>query len=118
VQRNSRHNTETQNLAEIQLQEIASIPDEQLGFNTNQDILVEHDPGRRPENLTDAQVDYLTRIGPCQPKLSAYPKNTDLAKKGKQCSFSPVWYKDYPYLEYSMSKDKVYCYVCSLFQRG
>jgi hypothetical protein len=34
---------ETQNLAEIQLQEIASIPDEQLGFNTNQDILVEHD---------------------------------------------------------------------------
>ena len=108
----------TQNLAEIQLQEISSIPDELLGRNTNHDISVEHDPGRRPENLTDDQVDYLTRIGPCQPKLSSYPKNTDLANKGKQCSFSPVWYKDYPYLEYSISEDKAYCYVCSLFQRG
>ena len=57
---------ETQNLAEIQLQEIASIPDEQLGFNTNQDILVEHDPGRRPENLTDAQVGYLHVDLSCQ----------------------------------------------------
>ena len=59
-----------------------------IGRNTSHDISVEHDPGRRPENLTDDQVDYLTRIGPCQPKLSSYPKNTDLANKGKQCSFS------------------------------
>ena len=72
------------------MQEIASIPNELLGLNTSHDISVEHDPRRRPEKLTDDQVDYLTRIGPCQPKLSAYPKNTDLAKKGKQCPFSPV----------------------------
>ena len=32
--------------------------------------------------------------------------------------FSPVWYKDYPYLEYSISKDNVYCNVCSLFRQG
>ena len=108
----------TQNLAETKLQEIANTPDELLGPNTSNDISVEHDPGRRPENLTDDQVNYLTPIGPCQPKLSAYPKNVDLAKKGKQCSFSPVWYKDYPYLEYSILKDKVYCYVCSLFRQG
>ena len=44
----------TQNLTEIQLQEIASIPDELLGRN------ISH------------------RIGPCQPKLSSYQKNTDL----------------------------------------
>ena len=106
----------TQNLAKIQLQEIASIPDELLDLNTSHAISVEHDPGRRPEELTDDQVDYLTSISPCQPKLSAYPKNTDLAKKGKQCSFSPVWYRVYPYLEYSISKDNAYCYVCSLFR--
>ena len=55
------------------------------------------------------RIGYLTRIGLCQLKLSAYPKNTDLAMKGKQGSFSSVWYEDYPYLEYSTSKDKAYC---------
>ena len=49
----------TQNLAAIQLQEIASIPDELLGRNTSHNISVEHDSGRRPENLTDDQVNYL-----------------------------------------------------------
>ena len=63
------------------MQEIASIPDEPIGLKTSYDISVEHDPGRRPEKLTAGQVVYLTRIGPCQPKLSAYPNNTDLAKK-------------------------------------
>ena len=102
------------------MQKLASIPDELLGLNTSQEFSVEHDPGRRPEKLTDDQVDYLTRIGSCQRKLSAYPKNTDLAKKGKQCSFSPVLCKDYPYIEYStcISKDKAYCYVCSFFRKG
>ena len=92
----------TQNLAEIQSQEIASISDELLGLNTSHDIQVKHDP-------RTYSFEYFTRIGPCQPKLSAYPKNTDLAMKGKQGSFSSVWYEDYPYLEYSTSKDKAYC---------
>ena len=68
--------------------------------------------------LRDCQVEYLNRISLCQPKLSAYSKSTDLAKKGKQYYFSPVWHKDYPYLEYSISKDKAHCFVRSLLQRG
>ena len=83
------------------MQEIASIPDELLGLNTSQKFSVEHDPGRRPEKLTDDQVDYLARIDPCQRKLSAYPKNTDLAKKGKQCSFSQVWHIVYQKIEHA-----------------
>ena len=105
---------QTHDKAEIKLEEITSIPDE--SFSTSkQETLVEHDPARRPEKLTECQIKYLMHIGPCQPKLSAYTKNADLAKKGKQCSFCPTWYKDYPYLEYSISEDKAYCYVCSMF---
>ena len=33
----------------------------------------------------------------------------------KQCRFSAVWYSSFPHLEYSISKDATFCYVCSLF---
>ena len=108
---------QTHDKAEIKLEEITSIPDE--SFSTSkQETLVEHDPVRPPEKLTECQIKYLIHIGPCQPKLSAYTKNADLAKKRKQCSFCPTRYKDYPYLGYSISEDKAYCYVSSMFQRG
>ena len=99
----------SQDLAGLKLQEVLNIPDEQCGV-TERDTPVEH--------LSEGQIKYLTHIGPCQPKLSSYPKNTESAKKGKQCLFSPTWYKDYPYLEYSVSSDKAYCYVCTIFGRG
>ena len=41
---------------------------------------------------------------------------TEVKELCKQCSFSPVWHKVYPHLEYSISKDNAYCYVCSLFR--
>ena len=104
-------------VAEIQLKEIAHLPSESFDAK-EQETPVEHDPGKRSGKLTESPIKYLIHIGPCQPKLSAYTKNNDLVKKGKQSCFCPTWYKDYPYLEYSISENKAFCFVCSLFGRG
>ncbi|CAF4697733.1 unnamed protein product, partial [Rotaria socialis] len=39
-------------------------------------------------------------------------------KKNKQCSFTSNWYKDFPYLEYSIKKNAVFCFCCRLFGFG
>lgn len=75
---------------------------------------IEHDPGKRPATLSDADRNYLIHLGPCQPKLNIFPKNAEV-KKSSQCRFSASWYNEYPYLEYSISKDSAHCFVCSLF---
>ena len=48
---------------------------------------------------------------PMQPgskKLFNFPKS-----HGRR--FVPEWYKKYPWLEYSASEDKVYCFTCRHF---
>ena len=72
------------------------------------------DPGNRPSSLNDNQRQYLIKRGPCQPSLPRYPVSDDIPA-GKQTQFSPKWYVTYPYLEYSISKDAAFCFVCSLF---
>ena len=85
-------------------------------FNT--DYKVPHDPGCRPKTLTREQRMYLIKLGQCQPILPSYPKNDAMkAQKGTYC-FSPRWYKEYPYIEYSIDTDKAYCFVCKLFSFG
>lgn len=34
------------------------------------------------------------------------------------CSFSSRWYAEIPYLEYSIVKDRAYCFVYKLFSHG
>ena len=34
---------------------------------------------------------------------------------GKARSFNPEWFRQYPWLEYSISKDAAYCYACRFF---
>ena len=49
--------------------------------------------------------------GPVQPELKelvCFPKTN-----GRK--FNPSWYKTYNWIEYSLSKDKVYCFVCRHF---
>ena len=108
---------QAQSLANLKIQELLNISNELYNVS-EQNVLIEHDPAKRPEKFSEGQIKYLIHIGPCQPKLSSYPKNTELAMKGKQSSFSPTWYKEYPYLEYSISSDKAYCYVCQMFGKG
>ncbi|CAB3991911.1 Hypothetical predicted protein [Paramuricea clavata] len=77
------------------------------------------DPGLRSKHLTDSQKTYLIQIGPNQPNLQVYPSNSSIAKEGhKPSSFNPSWFKEYPHLEYSLSKDAAFCFVCSLFGSG
>lgn len=55
---------------------------------------------------------YLTK-GPCQLILTSFPHSDFSGIKRK---FSPMWYKDYRnWLEYSESKDALFCLCCYLF---
>ena len=78
---------------------------------------VPHDPGKRPKPLSEKQKNYLSTIGPFQPKLSLFPKNPNISNE-KQCQFSASWYNSYPYLEYSVENDAAYCFVCNMFPSG
>ena len=80
------------------------------------------DPGERPKRLTENQKKYLIRIGPYQPILQRYPtkpSNTNSTNESrKQSRFNPSWFKEYPHLQYSLSKDAAFCFVCCLFGGG
>ena len=90
------------------------IEDESEMLDNN--IFIEHDPVKRPSTLTRNQQKYLINLGPCQPKLSIYPRNLALIKKGKQSSFSQTWCDDYTYLEGSVMENKAYCFICTIFE--
>ena len=49
--------------------------------------------------------------GPSQPKLpvTSYPRD----KKNRY--FRAVWYESFPWLEYSIDKDKAFCFACRNF---
>ncbi|XP_061368801.1 uncharacterized protein LOC133311724 [Gastrolobium bilobum] len=56
---------------------------------------------------------YLTN-GPCQPKLDNFPQSLI---GGKMRRFNPQWYNEFgTWLEYSESKDVVFCLHCYLFK--
>ena len=73
--------------------------------------LVNHDPGLRNPIKSDAQRDYLISLGPHQPKLTIFPSD------GKD-RFNPKWYEEYKFLEYSVAKNRAFCFVCYLFPSG
>ena len=78
---------------------------------------VPHDPAKWPKLLLEKQKNYLSTIGPFQPKLYLFPKNRNISNE-KQCRFSASWYNSYPYLEYSVENDAAYCFVCNMFRSG
>ena len=86
--------------------------------SNKEDDLVDHDPGKRPQKLSENHKKYLISLGPCQPQLSSFPKKKELENCSKQCKFSAAWYSEFLHLEYSVSKDAAYCFVCSLFPEG
>ena len=53
---------------------------------------------------------------PNQPILQNYPRTTfGTGKTSRNRSFSHHWYSKFPFIEYSASKDAVFCYACRLF---
>ncbi|XP_075521348.1 uncharacterized protein LOC142554571 [Primulina tabacum] len=80
---------------------------------------LERDPGlrismlRHPVNHRDEIRRAYIKMGPYQPKLSEYPRS----ESGKQHRrFQYTWFKKFPWLEYSPSKDAVFCFPCYLFE--
>ena len=76
-----------------------------------------YDPSDRSKITTTSGRKYIMKLGPHQPKLPIFPRNEDIPAK-KQCRFSSQWYTVYPHLEYSISQDAAFCFVCSLFPSG
>ena len=77
------------------------------------------DPGlRKPIEEFDVSIrdqvrrEYLLR-GPCQPIGHMYPQRTIA---NHQRSFQDVWFKQFEWLEYSVSKDAAFCFWCYLFK--
>lgn len=81
------------------------------------DLLNLQDPADRPSTLNDQQKQTVIKNGPYQPMLKSYPDNPDI-RPNKQRRFAPSWYKEFPHLEYSVKRDSVSCFVCSLFPSG
>ena len=79
---------------------------------------VPSDPGLRPPNMTKSQIKYLAQIGPQQPKPFNYPQDKEIKGNHKQNRFCAAWYSQYPFLEYSIEKDAVFCFVCQMFPNG
>ncbi|CAF5153562.1 unnamed protein product, partial [Rotaria magnacalcarata] len=90
---------------------------------------LERDPGAyisSPRFSTD-EMKYLIELGPYEPHLSTYPRratnnlaeNDDVESTSKKSlSFQDRWYCDYPLIEYSILKDRAYCFACRLFGSG
>ena len=80
---------------------------------------IERDPGLRiqiheyPVSQRDEVRRAYINLGPYQPKLSEYPKSS-FRKQFRR--FNQAWFKQFPWLEYSPSKDKAYCFPCFLFE--
>ena len=89
---------------------------EQRDFESN---FIERDPGLRmqigkhPVNQRDEIRRAYIKAGAYQPILSEYPRT----KIGNQYRrFQPIWFKQFPWLEYSPSKDKAYYFPCFIFE--
>ena len=95
---------------------------EQVENQSHTDLNLEDiisDPGlRKPiENFDiairdQARREYALR-GPCQLNGHLYPKTTF---GNHERSFQESWYKKYPWLEYSISKNAAFCFWCYLFK--
>ena len=77
---------------------------------------IKDDPGLRipldrfsPNIRDDVRFAYI-EMGPTQPMCPNFPSNKD-----ERC-FRAAWYKDFEWLEYSVSKKKAYCHYCFLFK--
>nr|XP_051215497.1 uncharacterized protein LOC127333197 [Lolium perenne] len=80
---------------------------------------LEHDPGKWiPISMYDVNDQDRVRrrfieMGPCQPKNHKFEFTN---KGGRERRFSAVWFKDFPWIEYSVEKERAFCFVCYLFK--
>lgn len=81
--------------------------------------VLEPDPGKRiPISSYDVNdKDRVRRryieMGPCQPKNHIFLFTN---KSGSDRRFCRAWFKEFPWIEYSVDKDAAFCFVCYLFK--
>lgn len=80
---------------------------------------LERDPGLRkhiyeycPDERNKIRLAYI-KLEAYQPVFDSYP----LSKEKHRRSFQSSWFKQFPWLEYSPSKDAAFCFPCFLFCR-
>ncbi|XP_021804610.1 zinc finger MYM-type protein 1-like [Prunus avium] len=89
--------------------------DDDHDFNIN---YLERDPRLRrlickyPVNEQDNVRRAYILLGPCQPELEDYPSHLE----GRDFRrFNKEWFGQFTWLEYSVAKNKVFCFPCFLF---
>ena len=77
-----------------------------------------NDPAERKGiQLSEQQKNFLISKGPYQPVLENY-LCSNVISKSKQNSFSAKWLDTFPYLEYSPSLDRAYCFAAVYLVMG
>lgn len=91
-------------------------PQPSIGYDVDR---LPHDPGERlpsaSYHATDQDVvrrAYILR-GPFQPYAHEFPKRQT---GDRDCNFTCIWFAKYDWVEYSIKKDSVFCFVCYLFK--
>ena len=73
--------------------------------------VVQAQVGVRPVDIDSAASDVGTLVDrPSQPNLGAYPRDQ------KNRCFQATWYTSYPWLKYSIAKDKAFFFACRNFR--
>ncbi|KAL9681227.1 hypothetical protein QQ045_013008 [Rhodiola kirilowii] len=89
---------------------------DEAAFNINS---LERDPEKRqaiwkyPLNEQDNVRRAYVVLGANQPHLKAYPSTWD---GGQYRKFNSSWFEQWQWLEYSIEKDKAFCFACFLFE--
>jgi len=69
--------------------------------------------------VTPTDISKDKTCGPAQPILKQFRMTQfGSGKKRKFRGFNPNWYKQFPWLEYSVVTDAAYCYCCRHFLRA
>lgn len=110
-------NKESEELLQLATEAEGQFSHENFNLCVGNEVLIDHDPGKRQRISSANQRKYLCSLGPYQPKLSMYPTNADIPSN-KHRQFSPTWYAEFPLLEYSPHKDAAFCFACILFPEG
>ena len=95
----------------VHLEKSNNFIDERIVFDCIENIIL------NIESNADNDLLYLVSKGPFQSRID-FSVTERYKLLNQTCKFVPSWYSDFPYVEYSIIKDKIYCFTCRLFGFG
>ena len=121
-QSTSESETNPSSSSNVPIPDVQPSSEPQIVESTEVDISsLERDPGLRlliwtyPVNEHDNVRRAYIKLKACQPKLENYPETLGKIQKRR---FNYFWFEDFPWLEYSESKDKTFCFPCFPFDEN